>query len=194
VQELEYDYTVFQRPGADDERLYVVFFIDALQDMEKSKEEGRPIFYDAEMVRIMSPGDRNNIIIRPVERSDRARFAKQYAAFKQGEKELIEGTPLVGWPGCSKSQASELAFYGFKTVEQVANANDASCTNVMGLFTLKQRAQEYIKAGKESAPMIKLAEQKELIDMQARQIAEMAEQLKLLAAAQEEKKVPFKQK
>jgi len=42
--------------------------------------------------------------------------------------------------------------------------------------------------------MIKLAEQKELIDMQARQIAEMAEQLKLLAAAQEEKKVPFKQK
>ena len=72
-----------------DSGLYVEFYIEAVQDEEKSKEEGRPIFKDVEMISIRILGDKNTHMVRPIDYkgshtvpSDDVRFAAAYAQFK----------------------------------------------------------------------------------------------------------------
>ena len=84
------------RPGAGDDKLYVIFHMDIVKDEGKSVEEGRPIFNDVEFVQIFVPGDKTNVIDRPIRPSDKARFPKQYQAFKEGKAEeaQLQKTPL----------------------------------------------------------------------------------------------------
>ena len=72
---------------AGDAKLFVVFFNHPRKDEAKTLEEGRPMFKDEIYVRIMVPGDKDSVIVRPARDMDKQRFAKQLAAFEQGEGE-----------------------------------------------------------------------------------------------------------
>src|SRR5436190_15798037 len=88
------DPNLFTRPNAGDDTLFVIFYMGIMRNDAKSTDAGRPIFDDVECMRATTPGDRNNIIDRPATAQDKARFAKQYAAFKAGksEEDQISGT------------------------------------------------------------------------------------------------------
>lgn len=139
-----------------DDRLYVKFFNSPVEDRAKSLVEGRPIFRDAEFVQIMVPGDKSNIVVREVRDTDRRRFPKQYAAFQNNEKEIVEGTPLEQWGYLKASQREELKYFGIRTVEQLANVSDSNAQKFMGINKLRSKAQEYIDAALEGAPAAKL--------------------------------------
>jgi hypothetical protein len=51
-------------------------------------------------------------------------YPEKYAAFRAGNEPVESGTPLKEWPVISGSVVKELLHLGFKTVEQLAEAND----------------------------------------------------------------------
>src|SRR5215471_1867416 len=98
--DFEIDSANFQRADAADEHLLVVFYMGTMKNDARSAEEGRLIVDDVECVKIIIPGDKNNMLDRPATPRDKARFARQYAAFRQGKlgDEQISGTRLTDWP------------------------------------------------------------------------------------------------
>src|SRR4051812_45528342 len=118
------DPDMFSRPNAGDEQLFVVFYMGIVKNEQRTVDEGRPIFDDVECVRIIVPGDRNNINDRPASDVDKRRFAKQYAMFKQGVKEedQVSGTRLTDWPFLTRAQCEELKYLGLRTVEHLSEA------------------------------------------------------------------------
>jgi len=141
---------------AGDDKLFVVFFNHPRKDEEATLKEGRPQFKDEAYVRIMVPGDKDSVIIRPARDMDKQRFAKQFAAFEAGEGEIHDGTPLKAWPMVTRSQVEEMKFFGIYTVEQLADLADVHVQKFMGLGKLKEQAQAFIQASREAAPMVQL--------------------------------------
>jgi uncharacterized protein YicC (UPF0701 family) len=66
----------------------------------------------------------------------------------------------------------ELAYQGFRFIEQVASAPDSAFARMMGGMQLRTKAQAFLNRGKIDADVI--------IQQQNDQIAELQEQMKLL--------------
>ena len=147
------------RPGAGDDKLLVIFHMDIVKDEERSTAEGRPIWRDEEFIRIFVPGDKSNVIDRPIRPTDRARFPKQYAAFKEdrGEEAQIVGTHLRDWPMVGRAQVAEFAHFGIRTVEQLADVRDDLCQKIMGLTGLKQVAGVWLQKAKSTGEAARVA-------------------------------------
>lgn len=179
METLDYDYTVHQRPNADDEKLYVQFFMDAVEDHDASKVEGRPIFKDAEMIRIIIPGSKDNIVVRPIRERDRQRFAQRYAMWKQrtGDGEVITGTPLEQWPLLSRAQCEEFKHFNIRTVEQLAGVPDSTAQKFMGFDQIKRKAADFVSSAKAAAPLAALRDELDAarvqIEAQGQEIARL---------------------
>jgi len=159
------------------ERLFVQFYIHPKQSSSKTLEAGRPIFEDTAYVRIITPGDKDNIIERPARLEDKRRFAQQYAAFKEGKEMQQTGTPLKMWPILSPAQVAELAYFKVFTVEQLSEISDVNLMGFMGGQTLKQKAAAFIEAAKSTAPLVamqvELKSRDDTIAVMQQQIAEL---------------------
>lgn len=154
LQELDYDYTLHQNRYKMDHKLYVRFFMATVPDQERSDKEGRKCFKDVEMVQIMVPGDKKNIIVRAVREEEKMRFPELYNKWKQNrEQDVLDGYPLNEWTHVSPSMVEELRYLGFRTVEHVAGASDAVCSKFAGLQELKRRAQAWIEIRAKEAPL-----------------------------------------
>lgn len=166
------DHNLFSRANAGDDTLFVVFYMGVIQNEGKTTEAGRPIFDDVECVRIMVPGDRNNVIDRPASPQDKARFAKQYAMFQQGRKEedQVTGTRLTEWPFLTRGQCEEFRYLGLRTVEQLAEVRDDICGKVPGLNQLKRNAAIWLDKSKGAAEAAKTSKQ---IDDQNKKLAHL---------------------
>ena len=140
------DVEELHRPAVDDSSaLLVKFFIRPRLDEAASAEADRPIYREVEYVDIRIPGSPDNRV-RPATPRDKARFPKHYAAFKNRvSQEMLEGTPLAEWPQITRSQVEELAFFGVKTVEQLAGMSDANAQQSRaGFVGLKTKAKEWL--------------------------------------------------
>jgi len=161
MQQLDYDHTMHERHGAGDEALLVKFFIKPAEDQKASKEAGRPIFHDIEWIDIRIPGNKDNVVCRPLRQRDIERFPRHYAAFKQRiEKgaEAVVGTPLELFPFVTAARVEELKFFNIRTVEQLAATPDSTAGKFMGFHDLKKKAQDFMRASELSAPAAKIAE------------------------------------
>lgn len=136
----------------DDKRLLVRFTNEPVQDPDKSRVEGRPIFKDCPHITIMKPGSRDSII-RPVRDTDKIRFSQQWQMFEKGQEMSLEGTPLEAWPGITRSLVEELKYMNVFTVEQLVAMPDVHAQNVMGYSLLKRRAQAFLDAAAGTAPV-----------------------------------------
>lgn len=183
LAELDYDHTWHEREHAGDEKLFVRFYTEVLPDIEQSEATGMRKFRDAVMVQIMTPGAKNNIVVREARPDDIERFPKQYSQFTAGQEEDLTGFPLKEWPLCTRAMTEELRYLGFRTVEHIASATDAVIGKYPGMRELQRRAQTWLAAQKETAPlekaMVELEKRDETI---AAMQAQMAEMTKALAA------------
>lgn len=189
METLDYDYNVHQT-DAGDSKLNVYFYNSFIKDEAKSTTEGRFIAQDVPFIKIFMPGDRTNIIDRPIRDSDKLRFPAQWSRFKNAQEQRADGTPLAEWPLVTRGQVEELKYLGFTTVEQIATASD----NIpyMGLQGLKQKAQLFIEVAKgNSAPTEKLIKEHEELQANYKVMAETVQQLQnqlnLLGAAEAKK-------
>ena len=159
MEMLEYDHEGFMKPRAGDEKLAIRFFKKASQDMEQTKDQGRPIFTEVEFIQIMIPGDKGTIIVRPIGIEDQQRFGKQYDDWvrsNKDSKEVLVGTPLEAWNQMSLAQIEEFRYFGVRTVEHLATLRDDVMLKMPGAVSLKKKAQEFLDAAKEAAPLSKM--------------------------------------
>lgn len=174
METLDYDHRVHSAQTLEaDKGLAVRFFKMAVQDHEASDREGRPIFNDTNMVEIRVRGSRSDVVHKPVDAQIKQRFRDAWRAYEQGEELMESGTPLEQWGAMTRSQVEEMKYFGFRTVEHIANARDDLTSKFPGLLALKQRATAYMELAKGEAPILTL--QKQLEDEKAARAASEAQ-------------------
>lgn len=156
----------------DDQSVYAEFFKDAIIDNQKSAEQGRPIYRNVDMLRIMFPGDNTKEVVRIVRReasgnqpADPDRFPKQWAAFQTQQEQVQDGTPIEQWPPISKAQAMELKALKIHTVEHLAGLSDVNLT-WMGARQLRDNAKAWLNEAESGAETIRLQKQIEAMSLQ----------------------------
>ena len=181
----------FKDPNAPKSPLVPLFYTEPVHMEFRSKQEGHPIYEDREFVRIFIPGNRGSVAVEPVGDEQKARWPKEYAAFKEGREAPLEGTPLREWPNSlmTASKAEELAFFHIKTVEQLAEVNDGQLQHLgMGARQLRETAKKFLEVARTgTAPLERLiAENFKLKDENERlqqQIAEISVKENVRAAS-----------
>lgn len=190
IGEAEYDLTqmAFQAENRSydeqaDKKLYVRFQQHPHLNDVKSREEGRPVFEMADYIQIMVPGDKDNVVFRPVRPEDTERFSRQYFAFKNNQTQA-SGTPLIEWNQVTRAQVEELKFFNVHTVEQLAAITDVNAQKFMGINVLREKARKFLELQAETAPLDKLnaelVKRDEIIAAQAAQLASLSERLEAL--------------
>lgn len=169
------------RQRGEPERLFIRFERLPKQNAEKTLAEGRPVFDDVEYIEIAVPGDKSNIVHKPVTDEHRRKYRAQYADWKSGLEGVTSGTPLAEWPAVGRSQVEELLYFKIKTVEQLASVSDGNLQHLgHGYLELRRKAADYLAHAKENQPL--LAMRAELASRD-NTIATMQEQLLQLGDA-----------
>ncbi|HEV2160241.1 hypothetical protein [Bradyrhizobium sp.] len=150
-----------------------VFKIHTTKNEAKSREAGRPIYDDMEIVEVRFAGDRNKISIFPAhaicgeaqdEHGDTLkityaeRWSDQYKRFKAKEHQVAEGTPVDELPFLTQAKRSELKALSIYTAEALAALDGQPLKNLgQGGRDLKNQAQAYLDNASGSANVMKMA-------------------------------------
>lgn len=165
----------------EDSNLWVEFRKEPVKNEMKSESEGRAIFDDVVFIDITFPGDKTKKVVRPVQDSDKERFARQWENFQKGETgDNLTGTRLEEWPLLSRSEIAELKAINIFTVDQLANLPD-SALNWLGARTYRTKAEAWLKTAKDTSVAVKLAHENEVlkgdIEQLKQQIKDLSEQI-----------------
>lgn len=141
------------------------FYMGLVQNHLKSKDAGRPMFDDIEMLEIKWSGntksefhvpvnDRCDRPLRNPENNDRyyvrwrehPDFIKAYEAFKAGHGAQSSGTPLSELPFLSEGRRAELRAINIHSAEQLAGLTGAQIGKYgFGMGDLCKQAQNYLE-------------------------------------------------
>lgn len=140
-----------------DEFLDVTFYSKIIDDKE------------VEFINLKVPGDKTLEI--DVEATDeyRARFGRKYSAYKQMQG--MTGTPIEEWPEVPDGFKRELAYLGFRYVEQLAGAPDSAFTRIMGGLQWRVKAQAFLNRGKVGADDVIKQQQAQIDELKAQMAA-----------------------
>ena len=190
-----------------DKHLFVEFETRPVLQEEASVLAGRPVYKDIDYIKICRPGDKHDMVHRPVwldplhRASDYHRFGRQYRAWKEGKSQEATGTPLsiladIGI--MTKSDVASFSHFNVRTAEQFVSMTDGDAQKFPGFQQMKQAVQAYLAKSKDAAPALamqrelkerdqKLAEQKAALEQQADALKTLGEQLMELKRAQKAK-------
>jgi len=184
---IEYDEKIYAEDQMfeDDKRLFVTFFMEAVQDKVASAREGRPIFVEKPNIRIITPGSRDVTVVRAHEGYQK-RFPRQWERFIKQQEQSVDGTPLEQVPWLTVGVIAELKAVNCCTLEQLAGMSDTHMTKMMGLIGFKQKAVAYLAAAKEAAPFTQMQAQLEQRDVEISLLKQQVQELVELAAKKKE--------
>lgn len=159
------------------------FYHRPVLNKSESEKKGRPVHDQVEWVDIIVAGDKNSRMSCAIRQQDKDRWPVEYAAFKNGSKIPLQGTPLEQWPQLGVDQVADLKSLGIMTVEMLAELSDEQVQNYgMGGHQMREKAQAYIQTALDQAAPQHLASEN----------ARQAEQLKEQAAVIDEMKKSIK--
>lgn len=131
--------------GGGDRGMVVFFYNKPMQNMAKTVENGRPYFEDKVFVKIQQPGERLNIVDRPVQDTDKQRWPVQWAQFVQNKEQIPEGTMIDLLYPEQPAVAATLRAGGVHTVEQLAELSAGAIETIgMGCQQWVNYAQKYL--------------------------------------------------
>lgn len=166
-----------------DKKLLVMFYMEAVKNETASAEAGRPIFRDVPMIKILIPGSKDPTVQRVNENYIR-RFPRQWDRFQKQMEQIVDGTPLDQVPFLTVSQIAELRGFNCMTLEQLAGMSDQAGQKFMGFQSLKQKAQKYLDAANNAAPITHLQEQVDALKSQNEVLErQLKETMELLSKA-----------
>lgn len=130
---------------------YVEFFTKAVPHPGESEKAGRPIFVNQDFVKVLIPGERDQIV-RRVKDEDKRRWAPQWQRYQSNQEQTPEGTPLdVLFPG-NPAQVDNLRALKFYTVEQLADASDSALQSIgFGGRDMQAKARRFLEVANKSA-------------------------------------------
>jgi hypothetical protein len=139
----------------DDNKLFVMFYPEAVKNEVKSAAEGRPIFDQRHMIKVITPGSKDIMVNKATENYQR-RFAKQWERYKANQDQTPDGTPLDQVPFLSVTQIAELRALNVMSLEGLAGMADTVAHRFMGFHEMRTKAQKYLDAAKSAAPITAL--------------------------------------
>lgn len=173
----------------------IEFYVEPVEDARASREAGRPIFRDTEMVWIRYVGDptrdlrafaHEKAFMAP-KGDDRGhltyaeRFPDHYAVFKSQAHEFAVGTPLDMLPFLRKARIAELKAKHVTTVEALAGLNER------GIAECGPATQNEVNLTKawldKSGQALEVAKANARTDELARELAELKAEMKAGKAA-----------
>lgn len=141
--------------------------------IKREPDQRTGVIKEVEYVEINVIGDRLSKRRPVVTDEHRARWGREYDAFKRGIELQLDGTGLAQWPVLDDTMISEFQRLGFRTVEHVAAATDSQIQNLQGGFGWRRAAQNFIEEQKITR-----------IDPRDAQIALLTEQVNKLISMQ----------
>jgi hypothetical protein len=133
-------------PGQESKRCFARFFMDKDINNFRSKQEGRTVFDDVEMVEIIIPGDSKTQVVTRVTDRHRHEWAREYEAFKNGLEPAVQGYPIEHWPPLTAAMAANFKARAVHTVEALASVSDANLANLgLGARQWRERAQAWLQ-------------------------------------------------
>lgn len=131
------------------------FYVATVENTIKSKEAGRPIFDEVEMVEIRMAADRNynphfpahEMHVREMgeEITHAMRWPEAYQRFKNQETQVASGTPLEELTFLTAARRSELKALKIYTAEALAALDGPNLKVLAGEgYRLKEQAQAYL--------------------------------------------------
>lgn len=176
----------------DKSPLVVPFFYTAtVENPQKSKEAGRPIFDEVEMVEVRLAGERNynphfpahemHVRENGEEITHAMRWPDEYARFKNEGRQVASGTPLEELTFLSAARRSELKALKIYTAEALALLDGPQLKVLAGEgYKLKEQAQAYLDKARFSSGVTAVAEEnavlKAKLDEMSRQIQALTQQ------------------
>jgi len=167
------------RQNQGDEKLAVLFYKRAIKNESKTIEAGRPIYDELDYIKILTPGSRDTFETEVTEEY-RRRFPAHWAKFKANQEQSVSGTPLDQVPWLTLGQVAELRAVNVNSVEALVGMPDNLAQKFMGAHELKRRAQAFLDAAKDAAPLLKMQEE---LHKRDEQIAELRSMVEAQAAA-----------
>ena len=161
--------------ASEEDRLVVKFRADKIKNEAKTKQAGRPMFDDIELVEIRTAGDRNTVKVFPAhsmhrwtmnedgeqeEQTYAQRWNEQYRRFKENRQQVQDGTPLSELPFLTEAKRAELRALSIHTAETLASLDGQNLKTLgPGGRELKNQAQAYIDQASGSANVTQMASQ-----------------------------------
>lgn len=153
----------------DDSATIAMFYNRSVHNPVKSAQAGTPIHDDVDHVRIHQPGERLNIIDRPVQPSDKLRFPREWKAYIDNREQIPEGTPIDLLFPAHPNVGANLRGLGVYTIEQCAALSGHAMDVIgMGAQEYVNRAKEYLEAANKGVGLHKLHKELEERDSQIR--------------------------
>lgn len=154
----------------------VRFFFAYQENRLKSEQAGRPVFDEIPSISIQYPG--MDETVRKIEPRDIEAYPNEYQAFKNGSEPVQAGTPLAEWSILPGSAMRELQYLGFKTVEQLPDANDDVKRRMGPLVQYVKKAKDWLEAA--NAPQNEIVMLKESLEREKARAKRMEDQLAIL--------------
>ena len=191
--ELDFEMNFEQQQQSEaDRKLFVIFFKGTVKNETKSIAEGRPIFDEIDLVKIMTPGSRDTFV-GDATPDYQARFPQQWARYKANQSQEDGGTPLNMVPWLTVGQIEEFKAFNVRTIEGLAGMADSVAQKFMGFHEFRRKAQAYLEAAKETAPIHKMQAELQKRDDEIAQLKEtVANLVKHREDEEKAKKTPAK--
>lgn len=180
---------------------YVEFTTVPKELVKRSKEEGRYIAIDVDMVTVRQIGSVDSCVFKveswlaqnkidvqaqrlPREHADF--YEKSYRRWKDGQEMPLTGTPIKGWAVISPAQSEAVLRLGIRTVEDLAAINDEAKARIgMGAIILKNKAQAWLAQAQDKGPLtMQMAAIQQENDVLKLTLATLQEQVEALRQAQ----------
>ncbi len=122
----------------------IVFYLDESPDKRKSAEAGHIVPRNVECLKVQFPGYDTTVV--EVTDQIRQEYSREYNAWKQNEEPPVSGTPLTQWAVLNKSACEQFKKYGFKTIEQLADATDEAKRQMGPLSSFCKDAKTWMES------------------------------------------------
>jgi len=176
---------------------FVKFVRETVEDIEKTRETGRYVGKEVDVVHI-TPAYTRDVVIHEASKwfSKKSRevaegrerqdwlndWKKMYEMFKNGQEIPLEGTPIRGWGVISPAMQETLTRMNILTVESLAAVNDEGIRRIgMGAVDLKNKATAWLAqlndAGKMTVEMSALQRENTVLKSSLESLQRQVEQL-----------------
>jgi hypothetical protein len=164
-------------------QVYVVFKNHSTMNEAKSKELGRPVYDDLEVIEIRFAANRQTVGVFPAHElcewgvdqntgiRQRITYAQkypdQYKAFKHGAAQSASGTPIEELTFLTQGKRLELKALNIYTAEALAELDGVNLKALgMSGRELKNQAQAYLDAAASTSDVLKMAAEIETLKAQ----------------------------
>lgn len=167
-----------------DDNCNVTFYKRPVLHGFESEQARRPVYYNANYVRIIRPGERD-VVDREATEVDAMRWPRQWQAFQNEQAQVPDGTPIEVMYPQDPALCLEMKRLAIHTVEQLANLGEPGIQRLgMGARDRVHQAKAFLEAAKGAMGAGKLQGELDAAHDRIASLENMIEQLKAEMAEQ----------